>query len=642
MITPIWLQAAGLVLWGITASQTMIGLLLACARLLVPASGFRMNLTHRDLIRAVDLTVVAIAIMVLGLFSAHGVSRGLQTATGWLPVALFPLLLISGLSENPIRLRHLALGMRNSTRPDADQVPSLDGPYLALTLLGTSVLAKESPWFFWALAGLIVAWLLVARSTHGDKRLAAFLLAAVVATGGAFAASIGLVRAHLALQEWVVDALSNTDSDPYQSQTRIGDLGRVKLSDRIVWRVDQAPPATVPLLLRSGVFTRFVSGNWLARRDSFLPLAAAPVAPLDGKPRRLTLYGESRAGSALLPLPVDAGKISGNVGTLQRNAYGVVRSSDAPPVLEFAVAAASPNVPDAQADTTAVTNGDEELALPKGFEQLLQRLPELAALSQHSERDRLAGVEAWFAANFKYTLFLGDAQSGGRDLERFLLTDRAGHCEYFATSTVLLLRALGMRARYVTGYSLQEYSSLEKAFLIRPRHAHAWAEVFVDGRWLEIDTTPSIWLTIEEDGASVFRPVSDFISFLGWRLTELRRALMAAKKPVGNWLAGVLLALFLTWLAFQGRKRMRQASGEKLAASAAQAEPRSAELRLFLAMEQELASLGLARRESETPRSWIARVYREGRTVLGEPRIDQASVLVEALYRSRYGSPTPR
>lgn len=637
MITPAWLQAAGLVLWGFAAGQMMIGLLLACARVLVPASGLRLNLANRDLIRAVDLTVITIVVMVLGLFAAYGVSEGLQTATGWLPVAIFALLLITDLSENPLRLRHLALSLRDSTNPDADRVADVAAPYLALTLLGASVLAETSLWFFWALAGLILVWLFIARKKQDNKPVAAFLLAASVAMGGAYIASIGLVRTQSALQEWVVNAMANVDSDPYQSQTRIGDLGRVKLSDRIVWRVGQARPATIPLLLRSGVFTRYINGNWLARRDAFVPVAAV-LAAVDGSPPRLTLHGESHAGNVILPLPIDAGQIGGNVGTLQRNAYGVVRSSDAPPVLEFTVAAVPAGVLEAHPDATAGTAVDEELALPKNFDLLLQQLPELAALSKLRERERVAGVEAWFEANFRYTLFLGDAQNGGRDLERFLLSDRAGHCEYFATSTVLLLRALGMRTRYVTGYSLQEYSALEKTFLIRPRHAHAWAEVFVDGKWLEIDTTPSTWLTIEEDSASFWCPFSDFISFVGWRLTELRRNMMAAKQPIGNWAGGVLLALLLTWLAFKSRKRMRHSGRDIVGASAAQTEPRSDELRLFLVLEQELASLGLARRGSETPRLWIARVYREGRAVLGEARIDEARILVEALYRSRYGS----
>jgi transglutaminase-like putative cysteine protease len=43
-------------------------------------------------------------------------------------------------------------------------------------------------------------------------------------------------------------------------------------------------------------------------------------------------------------------------------------------------------------------------------------------------------------------------------LARFLLRTRSGHCEYFATATVLLLRQLGIPARYAVGYAVHEAS----------------------------------------------------------------------------------------------------------------------------------------------------------------------------------------
>lgn len=625
MTTPAWLQAAGLVLWGLAAGQEVIGVLLALARLLATARSVRLKLTDRDLNRAVDLSMLAVAMTVAGFVAAQSLPKGLLTATGWLPVTLFLLLLIDALSETRLRLRHLAVTMRRSTHPDADLAANLGAPYLAMTLLSAGVLAKPSPWFFWALAGLVLAWLFAARPRRRDRPLAAFALAALVAAGGGYSVSIGLQRAQLALEDWAVDAMSAADTDPYQSQTRIGDLGRVKLSDRIVWRVRQAPPARVPLLLRSGVFTRFASGTWLARRDAFAPMSPSSAEIL----HHFTLHGESSRGVAILPLPIDAGKISGESGIVQRNPYGVVRINDAPPLLDLSVATTP-----AAAQQSAEA---DDLVLPAGFSEVLQRLPELAALAQKSEQDRLAGIDAWFAAHFRYTLFLGDKQSGARDLERFLLTDRAGHCEYFATSTVLLLRALGIPARYVTGYSLQEYSPLEKAFLIRPRHAHAWTEAFVAGKWVEIDTTPSTWLTIEEDAAPFWRPLSDLMSFAWWRFAELRRDMATTKQPAGTWGLAALLAVLLAWLAVKSTRRPPSAQ-QRIGSIGGSNEAHSAVVVSFRALEAELAALGLGRRLTETPRGWIARVSREGMPVLGEARIAAACSLIETLYRNRYGS----
>ena len=71
-------------------------------------------------------------------------------------------------------------------------------------------------------------------------------------------------------------------------------------------------------------------------------------------------------------------------------------------------------------------------------------------------------VRAYFRDNFRYSLYRPAPDGEVSALEDFLRRSRAGHCEYFATATVLLLRAAGVPARYATGYSVQEWSPLER------------------------------------------------------------------------------------------------------------------------------------------------------------------------------------
>jgi len=623
MTTPAWLQAAALLLWGFASGQQALAALLAVARLLAAASGVRLTLSDRDLNRAVDLSALAVLLTGAGFLLVQGLPQGLLAGTGWLPAALFPLLLVDALSATPLRLRHLALTLRRSAHAQADRLANLGAPYLAMTLLAASVLARPSPWFFWALASVLVLWLYAARPAPRTPALAAFVLAALVAIAVAHAVGAGLQRTQLALQEWGIDALSDTDPDPYHSQTRIGDLGRVKRSERILWRVEQAPPAVAPLLLRNGVFSRYANGAWLARRDSFTPL---PPAPASGQ-AWLTLHGQSRQGIAIVPVPIGAEPVGNERAMLQRNAYGIIRAEAAPPLLDVVVA---------RAPLAASTQPEAaDLSLPPAFAELLQRLPALAALAPGSAQERLTGLQDWFAGHFRYTLFLGDEQRGGRDLERFLLTDRAGHCEYFASATVLLLRALGIPARYVTGYSVQEYSRLEAAFVVRQRHAHAWAEGFVDGRWVEVDTTPSTWLTVEEDAAPFWRPLADLLSFAWRRFAEWRRDVAASEFPVTTLALVAPLAALLAWLVLR-RARPRRKSGRAGTGDAPE-DPAGAEMRSFRALEQEFALRGFGRRLGEPPRAWLARLDREGRPVLGGPRLTAAGELIEALYRERYG-----
>src|SRR5208282_1491794 len=82
-------------------------------------------------------------------------------------------------------------------------------------------------------------------------------------------------------------------------------------------------------------------------------------------------------------------------------------------------------------------------------------------ISGTSEEKELLAVQNFFADKFTYSLWQGPdklATTNETALTRFLLHSRSGHCEYFATATVLLLRELGIPARYAVGYAVHETS----------------------------------------------------------------------------------------------------------------------------------------------------------------------------------------
>jgi hypothetical protein len=72
-------------------------------------------------------------------------------------------------------------------------------------------------------------------------------------------------------------------------------------------------------------------------------------------------------------------------------------------------------------------------------------------------------------------------------------SDRRGHCQYFATSAVLLLRRAGHTARCVVGFASDEID--DRGVVFRGLHAHAWVEVVnAQGRWQRFDPTPGSYL----------------------------------------------------------------------------------------------------------------------------------------------------
>ena len=75
-------------------------------------------------------------------------------------------------------------------------------------------------------------------------------------------------------------------------------------------------------------------------------------------------------------------------------------------------------------------------------------------------------------------------------VDDFLFRAREGFCGHYASAFVALMRAGGVPARVVTGYQGGEWNPTGKYFVVRQSDAHAWAEVWIDGRgWRRVDPT---------------------------------------------------------------------------------------------------------------------------------------------------------
>ncbi|GAB2896565.1 DUF3488 and DUF4129 domain-containing transglutaminase family protein [Microbulbifer echini] len=98
---------------------------------------------------------------------------------------------------------------------------------------------------------------------------------------------------------------------------------------------------------------------------------------------------------------------------------------------------------------------------------------------------------ARYHREFTYTL---SPPALGRDsVDAFLFDSQKGFCEHFAGSYVFTMRAAGVPARVVAGYQGGEWVSGEKYLLVREYDAHAWAEIWLDGRgWQRVDPTAAV------------------------------------------------------------------------------------------------------------------------------------------------------
>lgn len=103
----------------------------------------------------------------------------------------------------------------------------------------------------------------------------------------------------------------------------------------------------------------------------------------------------------------------------------------------------------------------------------------------------LRNVLAWYQQhNFSYTLKPGVL--GKQRIDEFLFKTRQGFCEHYASSFVMLMRYVGIPARVVVGYQGGQAAPDGKSWEVRQLDAHAWSEVFVNGKWQRVDPTAMI------------------------------------------------------------------------------------------------------------------------------------------------------
>jgi transglutaminase-like putative cysteine protease len=120
---------------------------------------------------------------------------------------------------------------------------------------------------------------------------------------------------------------------------------------------------------------------------------------------------------------------------------------------------------------------------------------------------------------FRYSINVG--LLGRNSVDEFLFDQRVGFCEHYASSFVVLMRAMGVPARVVTGYQGGEINPVDGFFTVRQSDAHAWAEVWLQGYgWQRIDPTAAvaperIEHTLRERRAEGLAGLQDRWSWLG-------------------------------------------------------------------------------------------------------------------------------
>jgi protein-glutamine gamma-glutamyltransferase len=140
------------------------------------------------------------------------------------------------------------------------------------------------------------------------------------------------------------------------------------------------------------------------------------------------------------------------------------------------------------------------LQLPMDFDRRIDDLAVDIARGATTQFEIARRIEEHLRTEYSYTLDLRRVEEGD-PVADFLFNYRAGHCEYFASAMVLLLRSRRIPARLVNGFQMGEYNESSDFYTVRQSDAHSWVEIFFPKHgWVAFDPTPPAGRSVYDDG----------------------------------------------------------------------------------------------------------------------------------------------
>jgi len=530
----------------------------------------------------------------------------------WMPLSLLPIALAQAYGERATMDWSTFSWWLRRQRGQPGTAPPPHGvnvlwPYFVLCLLATSA-ANERSYRFTVGLGLLVAW--AAWSVRPRRRSVALWGACFLAALGiGLAAQLGLRQMQRMLQRFDAALLARLSRGDHFSdkevRTSLGEVGRLKLSGRIVLRVETNGMSPPPSLLREACYNLFRSPIWTVGNREFLLVNPetniTTTILLPGPPgdREVIISSYFSGGAGLLPVPLGVRRIDELNADIETNRLGAVRIKQGPGFARFHANYGAERMIDA-------APGLDDLDVPTSEKSTLDHIVGELHLADCPPEEALRRVEHFFAERFHYTTWNGPIHRPGSNqtaLARFLLHTRAGHCEYFATATTLLLRRAGIRTRYVLGHSVQEKKGHQ--WVVRERHGHAWCLAWINDAWRDVDTTPPNWGEVESSRADWMEAVSDFWSRLWFEFSKWRWG-KGTWKQYALWLLVPLIGL-AGW-RLMSQKQWRRSRGHAPNAGPGLRPGLDSE---FYAVEAKLLELGLERRSGETLSGWLQRLESE-------------------------------
>jgi transglutaminase-like putative cysteine protease len=290
----------------------------------------------------------------------------------------------------------------------------------------------------------------------------------------------------------------------FSNSVRLGEVASVKLNPQVVMRVRVTTPPGLDktrLRWRGVTFDEYDGQTWSDSVQQLQPVRRAgegfqlempvPLAMLTEQTFFLEPLDLSTVFAAPSPIFV------GDVSSLQRDAGdGLWTENHALQRLQYRVYSYTglPTESALASDVSRLYPPDVRrryLQLPIDRDRRIDQLAAEVTAGAATPLETARMIESHLQTGYGYSLDL-KRTTDGDPVADFLFNIRAGHCEYFATAMVLMLRARRIPARLVNGFQMGEYSDVAGVYTVRQSDAHSWVEVyFAQNRWVAFDPTPA-------------------------------------------------------------------------------------------------------------------------------------------------------
>ena len=268
----------------------------------------------------------------------------------------------------------------------------------------------------------------------------------------------------------------------FSDRLRPGSVSRVVVSRAIAFRAEfaESVPAPGHLYWRGVTFTDFDGDVWRTGDSN-----DEPASSLTGSGKTdytITLEPHGQRWLFALDLPVDASS-----GTVIKTDHTLMSIRRVTRRLQYSVQ----SLTDYKADRTAAPP-PPALMLPDGSNPQARDLARTWRADGKEPAEIVQTALRYFSRNeFGYTLQA--PLLGHQAVDEFLFRTRKGYCGHYATAFVFLMRAANIPARVVAGYLGGDVNPFGGYLIVRQSHAHAWAEVWLQGNgWRRVDPSLAI------------------------------------------------------------------------------------------------------------------------------------------------------